>query len=198
MVVPLVIMSLNWFIATMVYYGITFGLQFMKDVNLFVLGIVQALAELIGIITSAFWANKLGRRNSIICNHLCLAVACFSFQLALYNSASSWVYLVCILVGKYTSVAGFNIIYLITSELFPTNFRGTVFGITNFVARIGGILAPLIDYEMQNSFMFVFMVSSLVSVVISFFLTETKGKEIADTLDHPLSPKEAPPPLTSN
>lgn len=182
----------------MVYYGITFGIQFMSNVNLFVIGIVQALAELIGVISSACWANWLGRKKAIICNHLCLGLACFSFQLALYFSAPSWVYLICILVGKYCSTAGFNIIYLITSELFPTNFRGTVFGMTNFVARIGGILAPLIDYEMQNSFMFVFTVSSFVSVVISFFLSETKGKEIPDTLDQPLSPKEGAPPLSSN
>lgn len=68
----------------MVHYGITFGLQFMKNVNFFVLGIVQAIAELIGVISSAFWANKLGRKKAIICNHFCLGVACLLFQLALY------------------------------------------------------------------------------------------------------------------
>ena len=40
--------------------------------------------------------------------------------------------------------ADFAVVYLLTSESFPTAFRATTFGITNVVGRVGGILAPLV------------------------------------------------------
>ena len=127
------------------YYGIVFGMQFMTEVDLFKLGIVAAVAELVGVVTSGYWANAIGRKKSIICNHALLGAACAVFQLTVWAGGNTYVLLGAVLVAKYCSTAAFNIIYLMTSELFPTSFRGTVFGLTNFVARIGGIAAPFVD-----------------------------------------------------
>ena len=73
--------------------------------------------------------------------------------------------------------------YLITSELFPTSFRGTVFGITNFIARIGGVISPLVNEFMRNSFMIVLGIASCISGFASMFLRETKGKVLMDSLE---------------
>ena len=88
-----------------------------------------------------------------------------------------------ILIGKFAISGFFNIVYLITSELFPTSFRGTVFGITNFVARIGGVISPLVNEFMRSSFMIVLGIAGCVSGFLSMFLRETKGKVLMDSLE---------------
>ena len=87
------------------------------------------------------------------------------------------------MIGKFGAAATFNIVYLITTELFPTVFRGTVFGIANIFARFGGILAPLIDGVAKNSFMYIFGSLGLLSAFCSFLLRETKGEVMTDTLE---------------
>ena len=83
----------------------------------------------------------------------------------------------------FGNAAAFNIIYLYTSELFPTSFRATVFGITNLIARLGGVVAPLLDEFMRSSYMLIFGIVSLVSCGITLLLRETKGAELLDTLE---------------
>lgn len=46
------------------------------------------------------------------------------------------------LIGKCFITCAFAIIYVFTSELFPTSVRGTVIGLCSMWARIGGMLAP--------------------------------------------------------
>ena len=52
---------------------------------------------------------------------------------------------ICIALGTLGASAAFTIVYLVTAEAFPTVYRGTVFGVSNVMARVGGILAPLVD-----------------------------------------------------
>ena len=66
--------------------------------------------------------------------------------------------------------------------MFPTVFRGTVFGVANVFARIGGIMSPLIDGLLPGMFMYIFGTLGVLSALSSFLLRETKGQKMADTL----------------
>ena len=46
------------------------------------------------------------------------------------------------LIGKFGATASFNIVYLYTAELFPTQIRSTAVGLCSMMARIGGLAAP--------------------------------------------------------
>ena len=61
-------------------------------------------------------------------------------------------------------------------------YRGTTFGITNIVGRVGGILAPIVDELQKGHFMLIFGISALVALVLTLCLRETKGKDLKDTL----------------
>ncbi len=87
------------------------------------------------------------------------------------------------LLGKFGAACTFNMVYLITTEMFPTVYRGTVFGIANICARVGGILAPLVDGIAKDSFMYIFGALGVFSAFCSIFLRETKGELMADTVD---------------
>ena len=55
--------------------------------------------------------------------------------------------------------------------MFPTVYRGTVFGIANLSARVGGLLAPLVpDLVGKTWFMFVFGVLGIMSCAGSLVL----------------------------
>ena len=126
-------------------------------------------------------ANTLGRKNSIVFSFMIGGVACLLYHPAT-SLGTAWTY-VGVLLGKFGAACTFYMVYLITTEMFPTEYRGTVFGIANICARVGGILAPLIDGIAEHSFMYVFGALGVVSSLSSFFLHETKGELMADTID---------------
>ena len=58
-----------------------------------------------------------------------------------------------------------------------------MFGVGNGVARLGGILAPLVNSLAEKSFMYVFGALGIACALFSFLLKETKGVVMADTPD---------------
>ena len=88
---------------------------------------------------------------------------------------------ICILVAKFFNSCTFDVLYLYTSELFPTVFRGTVFGLVSFCARIGGALAPPVDGLLRNEFMYIFGVLSVICGMCMILMRETKGTAMADS-----------------
>lgn len=46
------------------------------------------------------------------------------------------------MIGKFGASAGFTIIYIFTTELFPTVVRNAGVGASSCAARIGSIVAP--------------------------------------------------------
>ena len=100
-------------------------------------------AEVLGAIMSGLMANTLGRKTSIVICFLIGGIACLIYgPITSLGLVASYI---CILVCKFCSSCNFNVVCLITPELFPTVFRGTVFGFGSICARVGGALAPLID-----------------------------------------------------
>ena len=81
-------------------------------------------------------------------------------------------------------------LYLYTSELFPTVFRGTVLGFSSLCARIGGALAPPIDGLLKNEFMYIFGSLSVICGLITLLLRETKGTTMADSNTQALMKEE--------
>ncbi len=50
-------------------------------------------------------------------------------------------------LGKFGASGAFSIVYLYTAEIFPTAIRGTATGLCSMMARIGGIAAPQVHYD---------------------------------------------------
>ena len=94
-------------------------------------------------------------------------------------------------IVAFTSMLGltlsFSVIYIFTSELFPTTFRGLGFGVTNIGARLGGILAPYIvelQFFGKRTPSIIFGILALIGGIASLvFLPETKGCDTLETLE---------------
>ena len=48
------------------------------------------------------------------------------------------------MIGKFLISAAYQLIYLIASEIFPTEVRLQGLGTSNFVSRIGSMVAPYV------------------------------------------------------
>ena len=73
--------------------------------------------------------------------------------------------------------------------MFPTSIRSTSLGLCSLLSRVGGILAPLIT-NLQNSTTFgknlpliLFGLFGLFSAFSAFFLPETAGKKLPETIE---------------
>ena len=68
----------------------------------------------------------------------------------IHNSTSilQWLISFGIFFTKLFNGVMFSLVYIVTSELYPTKIRGTMFGVANMLGRMGGLLAPMvIEFE---------------------------------------------------
>ena len=89
------------------------------------------------------------------------------------------------LLGKFMASANFAIIYVYTAELYPTIIRNTAIGSCSCIARVGGILALLVQllsvYYLPAP-MLILGVTALVAGVLALFFPETVGNKLPETM----------------
>lgn len=106
-------------------------------------------------------------------------------------------YLTCHLLLARTSIAGTGLlIFLYTSEVYPSNVRGLALGVVEGIAGLAGVLAPFVSqWLLQTNTMaalFVFAgLSTLGGIAAACLPIETRGRPLAETIPRRASP---PPP----
>ncbi|NXD39904.1 S22AD protein, partial [Copsychus sechellarum] len=86
-------------------------------------------------------------------------------------------------IGKFTSTAAFSTSYVYAAELFPTTVRQTGVGLCSTMARVAGILAPLIiplDQYHRAIPMAIFGSIPVLVALSCILLPETRGVELPD------------------
>ncbi|NWU10637.1 S22AD protein, partial [Cephalopterus ornatus] len=86
-------------------------------------------------------------------------------------------------IGKFTATAAFSASYVYSAELFPTVVRQTGVGLCSTVARVAGILAPLIIPLKQYHQAIPMAIFGSIPVVVSLsciLLPETRGADLPD------------------
>ena len=86
--------------------------------------------------------NRFGRRPLMFFGHFALGLSCLC--LAIIPRDRPNLTLIFWLLGKAASVVAFSMVFLVTSELYPTNLRSQAVGTCSFISRIFCLLAPFI------------------------------------------------------
>ncbi|XP_046711607.1 solute carrier family 22 member 15 isoform X5 [Silurus meridionalis] len=132
-----------------------------------------------------------GRRKSlasflILAGLCCLLSVVVPVQSGSVISGSSFA-----LLGKLMVSAAFNIVYVYTSELYPTVIRNAGLGVCSMSCRVGGILAPFVpSMKVLNASMpfMVFCLTGVSAGAMGLLLPETFNKPVAETLEELSAP----------
>ena len=84
---------------------------------------------------------------------------------------------------KFGIALTFILIYCFTTELYPTQIRGLAFGLANTFGRLATILSALMVNVEASVFMWMNVGQSLIIILVTFALPETKGLVLLDKID---------------
>ncbi|XP_055959323.1 organic cation transporter-like protein isoform X2 [Patella vulgata] len=146
--ITLILIWFAWFTNSLTYYGI-FLISSSLAGNVYLNFFLNALVEVPSSFIYWFTIDRFGRKKMAIFFH---GVAAFGLIVAtilrMYddNEAVSISATIFSLIGKLGITGSFNVVFVYTPEIFPTNVRNITIGTASTAARIGGMLAPFSNY----------------------------------------------------
>eukprot|EP00076_Gallus_gallus_P047614 XP_418528.5 solute carrier family 22 member 13-like [Gallus gallus] len=174
------IMSCAWFVNSLVYYGLSLNVtNFGLDIYLTQLAF--GAVEIPGRVGCILMLQWFGRKKSqggflLLSGLVCLIIT-------VIPEDQPVVITVLATIGKFTASASFSSAYVYTAELFPTIIRQSGVGLCSMVARVAGIIAPLILLLEQHHRaipMAIYGGTTVLGGLLCFLLPETRGVELAD------------------
>ncbi|MEE9593753.1 MAG: MFS transporter [Thermoplasmata archaeon] len=178
-----------WIALNFSYYGLflwlppvlaTFGIVDFGDPNVLAFFlIVSALAQFPGYFASMILVERWGRKWTLA---LFLTLGGISGYI-LATAQDFWTLILGLIFVSFFNLGAWGAVYPYTTELFPTQYRATGFGIAEGVGKITAILAPLVFAALLVSTGDVFWPLTSVALLMLFggvvagiFGPETKGQ----------------------
>ena len=135
-----------WFCVALAYYGIfawlltTLAEQGFSSLRTYGTTFVLALAQLPGYLSAAYLVEPWSRRNTL--GLYLLASGAFTFLFAA-ASGPGWIIAAAVPMSFF-SLGAWAALYAWTPEIYPTEIRATGMGWASGMARIAGILSPIL------------------------------------------------------
>ena len=175
----LVSMAYIFCVTSMVYYGLSLNVGSLSGsiyMNTFISGIVEFPSHAFAQVC----VDILGRQKTLFLLMGTAAVGVLSS--AMFRGSTQ---VLVSMIGRFGIAGSFNMIYLYTTELFPTIVRSSCLGTCSLAARVGGIIAPGIILAQAISAAVPPVVLGLVAgsaCMVTLSLLETQGVIIEESL----------------
>lgn len=130
---------LCWITNAFVYYGLSLNsvtLAGDKYINF----ILVCTAEIPGYIITIFVLNKFGRKHTLCASMLLCGAACLASEFIPVQHPV--LRLIMFLIGKCSITVSFTVLYVFTTEMYPTNLRNSLVCACSMIGRIGSMAAP--------------------------------------------------------
>ncbi|PAA73813.1 hypothetical protein BOX15_Mlig025194g2 [Macrostomum lignano] len=182
--IPTLLLWNNFFASSMVYYGLILSTGTLSG-NIY---LTFLLGSAVGVPASAFsiiTAHIIGRPLLFSLVYFLSSACMFTIAFLLGNPEFGTLVVALAITGRFFSTASFDTSWAYSGELFPTLVRNVGMGSSSTAARVGGILAPLINIlgEVWKPLPFIIFASvSLLTAFLALLLPETKGAHLPESL----------------
>ena len=132
---------LNWFTNGLVYYGISFNTEVLGDPYL--VFFYSAIAELLACISIQIFLEKFGSKWTYLVKMLISSVCLITT--AFIPLDFSWVISLLVIIAKFCITATFHMLYIITSQAYPTSFRSRMNAVCAVFSSIGASIYPQVE-----------------------------------------------------
>ncbi|XP_038620721.1 solute carrier family 22 member 6-A-like [Tachyglossus aculeatus] len=176
-------LAVVWFATSFAYYGLAMDLQgFGLPVHLLQLlfGSVDIPAKLL----STLAMSQAGRRGTQVAALVLAGLAILANLFVPHELRALRTTLA--VLGKGCLAASFNCIYLYTGELYPTAIRQTGLGVGSTMARVGGIVAPVVKLMGERTPLLppiIYGATPVLSGLVALALPETRNQPLKDTVE---------------
>lgn len=179
------IMYFNWITCSMVYYGISLNsANFSVDPFLYMF--LGGLMEIPSYTLTIPLVARLGRKISLI-GFLVICGLAILVIILVPDERERWWFLTLVMVSKFSITSAYQVIYLYSSELYPTSLRTRGIGVSSMMGRLGAILSPFVNdilglyhWAIPST---IFGLLSLSASLLTCFLPETNHRPLPDTVD---------------
>ncbi|RUS81203.1 hypothetical protein EGW08_011033, partial [Elysia chlorotica] len=194
----ILIMGFVWISLAFIYYGISFGVPSLSGdfyVNFLILSLMEIPAILFVLPTLSFLSRRWGCAILFcVVFSACFGVAVVTLALGCddcqqhmdnRNELKEKLILGLTVIAKVGTIGTWNVITVFCGELFPTAVRNLSSGYLNALARIGGMLGPVLFP--QDPALVHWTMAGMGGIIVTcaglvLLLPETKGRPLEDTL----------------
>ncbi|XP_078509242.1 organic cation/carnitine transporter 2-like [Lissotriton helveticus] len=178
-----------WMTITVGYFGLSLNTPNLHGdpyLNCF----LSALVEVPAYIIAWLLLKTLPRRYTMASVLLLGGIVLLFLQLVPADLYILSIFLV--MMGKFGITAAFSMVYVYTSELYPTVVRNMGIGASSMASRLGGIISPYFVYlGAYDEFLPYILMGSLTVLmgILTLFLPETHGVPLPETIEQMLRVK---------
>ncbi|XP_041658342.1 solute carrier family 22 member 13-like [Cheilinus undulatus] len=177
------IIALAWFATTLAVFCLYFNMANL-GLNIFLTQFLFGAIEIPAHTLNMWLLEIFGRKKLFIATILLGGIACILI-LAVPQGQDIAVTSLAV-IARFLLMWGTTICNVYIQELFPTSVRQTATGLGAIAARVGGILAPLVNMlAVYNPVIptIIFSSTAIVSGALGFLLPETRRKDLPETAD---------------
>lgn len=186
-----------WITCSTVYYGISLGSSnFSVDpfLYMFLGGVMELPSYSLTVPFVAFFGRKMVLIALLVTCGVTVLGAPF-----LPLERDGWGFLAIMMVSKFSITSAYQVVYLYSSELFPTTLRTRGVGVSSMVGRLGAILSPFINDGLGSHHWAIpttiFGCLTMAAAFLTCLLPETCGRELPNTVDDVENGNEHTPSL---
>ncbi|XP_063384952.1 solute carrier family 22 member 1-like [Cydia fagiglandana] len=174
--------SIWWMTGTFVYFGLIVNSTFLEGNKYLNFGLTATM-KCVGNFCAGNIINKFNRKVPLIVCFVACAIVCAGQPFLPKNLL--WLQITNYMVGFLLSCTSFSIIYIFTSELFPTQSRNSMHALCSAVGRIGSMISPqtpLLMAYWSGLPTLTFSVVSLTAGLMTLLVPDTTDQSLPDTV----------------
>ena len=177
-----------WPVITLLFYGLTLSADKIKMTdNVFLSYSLVCLLEIPAYIALPLVIDVVGRKPLFFLTQFIPGVCCI---VAAFLTPGTVIFAILALGAKMGASAAFNVTYIYTAQLYPTSIRSSAVGACSTMARVGGMLSPVIGKYLISTGMvdeklpmILFGAFGIVGGLCALILPDTVGFPLPNTFE---------------